>query len=351
MKNKIKEPVRLHANENFYGCSPTVAQAIKKNIKNVSHYSAIPLRLEEKLAQMFGVQQNNIVVSGGSVRLIDGIIQTFAEHDEEVIFFDRSFVAYEQLAVSHRRKHLLATQTNYTCDVEQIFPLITKKTSVIFIDNPNNPTGTIITHDQLEKLLKNISKKIIVVIDEAYGEYVTDKSFPDSISLQKTFPNLIILRTFSKIYGLAGLRIGYAIAEEKIAGQLKINRIPFFFNTFSEDAALAALADDKFIKQCTKANDAERKYLFTKIKSAGYNVVASQANFVYVYFDTEEEKETVFQQLLDVGLLVCNLKVFGLQKSLRIGVGDRKTNTEIVLCLQNLKKSSKKKMVSSQAVS
>ena len=327
MKNH--KVIRLNANENFYGCSPNVLQAIKRNIRNVYQYPPIPVRLEEKLAYKFNVDPENIVVGAGSVRLIDGIIQTFVEPDEEIIIFERSFIAYEQLAAAHRRKYFFAKQTNFICNVSTIFPLVTQKTKVIFIANPNNPTGTIIVHSQLENLLKNISEKILVVIDEAYCEYVTDKSFADSISLQKKYTNLVILRTFSKIYGLAGLRIGYAIAEANISGSLKKNRIPFFFNSLSEGAALAALEDKKHVTACTRWNSKEREFLLKGLIKNGLNAIPSQGNYIYVWFEDENEKDALFKKLFDAGILICNLKFFGQDKSLRVGVGNRKVNTQI----------------------
>ena len=334
MELKKQKMIRLVANENFYGCSPSVLSALKKNIENVHLYPGNPFRLEEQLAEKFGVDQKNIVVGAGSVRLIDGIIQTFVEPDEEVIIFERSFVAYEQLATAHRRKCLLAKQINFICDVKNIFPLVTPKTRVIFIANPNNPTGTIINHFQLELLLKYVSKKIIVVVDEAYCEYVTDKSFPDSFSLQKKYPNLIILRTFSKIYGLAGLRIGYSIADEKISDLFKKNRIPFFFNSLSEDAALIALKDKKFVKECEKKNSTEREFLYNNLKQLGFNVIPSQGNFVYLFFKYDHKKEIIFKKLSDAGIMVCNLKIFGQDKSLRISIGDRDANKKILKALK-----------------
>lgn len=334
MKNKKQSIIRLNANENSYGCSPLVQKAIKKNLVNVHLYPSLPLRLEEKLAEKFNVDATNIVVGAGSVRLIDGIIQTFVEPDEEIILFERSFVAYEQLAAAHRRKYSFAKQTDFICDVKNIFQPVTKKTKVIFIANPNNPTGTIITHSQLEQLLKNISKKIIVVIDEAYCEYVTDKSFPDSFSLQKKYPNLVILRTFSKIYGLAGLRIGYGIMKGDMANTLKQSRIPFFFNSLSEDAALASLNDKKFISSCIKKNIKYRNILYEKLKQAGLNVIPSQGNFLYIFFDSENKKEELFNKFINNGLLVCNLKVFGQDKSLRISIGDAAAIEKICFCLE-----------------
>lgn len=333
MKSKKTHIIRLNANENFYGCSDKVLQAIKKDLKNVPLYPSMPIRLEGKLAEKFGVKPQNIVVGAGSVRLIDGIIQTFVEPDEEVIIFERSFIAYEQLAAAHRRKYVFAKQTDFICDPGNIFPCIKNNTKVIFLSNPNNPTGTIITHDQLKQLLKNIPEKILVVIDEAYCEYATDKSFPDSFELQKKHSNLIILRTFSKIYGLAGLRIGYGIMKEEMADKLRLSRIPFFFNSLSEDAALAALSDEKFVSACAKKNSREREFLCEKLKTKGYHAIPSEGNFIYVHFNSDEEKEAIYKKLADNNFLISNLKVFGQDKSLRIGIGDRKTNTGMIKCL------------------
>jgi histidinol-phosphate aminotransferase len=325
-----KQLVRLNANENFYGCPPGVLEAIRENIHIVSCYPAYPSKLEKKLAGRFGVSELNIVLGGGSVRVIEGIIKTFVAHDEEIMFFERSFVAYKEIAIAFKRKYIMINQENFTNRIENIFPLISPKTRVILIDNPNNPTGTIIGHSDLETLLAGIPENILVIIDEAYNEYVTDKTFPDSLLLQKKFPNLVIVRSFSKIYGLAGLRIGYAIADEIIASQLKHTRIPYFLNIFAEEAALVALEDDGFIQKSVQANSIESKFLTNNIRSLGYTVPVTHANFVFICFESEEEKEIMFKALYDSGLLVCNLKVFGIGKSLRAGVANNEINSKIV---------------------
>lgn len=330
---KKTQLVRLSTNENCYGCSPKVTAALKKGLRNIHQYPGIPFFLEEKLAEKFGVDHKNIIVGAGSSRLIDGIIQTFVEGEEEIIIFEKSYRAYEQLCAAHNTKYFLARQKDFVCDVENILPLVSQNTKLIFIANPNNPTGTIITHKQLEYLLKHISNEIIVVIDEAYCEYVDDPSFPDSFLLQKKYPNLVILRTFSKIYGLAGLRVGYAIADIKIAEALKKNRIPFFFNCLSEDAALAALEDNKFLSECAKKNKKERAFLYENLKKIGMHVVPTQGNFIYLYFSSEEEKETTFKKLSNEGIVICNLMVFGQEKSLRITVGDREICKRIIKLL------------------
>lgn len=333
MKNNRSQPVRLNANENFYGCSPKVQLAIKKELKYIHLYPSLPVKLEEKLANLLCVKPENIVLGAGSVRLIDGIIQTFVDPDGEIIIFERSFIAYEQLAATYRRKYLLSRQRNFVCDINNIFPLITENTNVIFIANPNNPTGTIISHQQLVNLLSNIPENIIVVIDEAYCEYVTDKSFPNSPSLLAKHPNLIILRTFSKIYGLAGLRIGYGIMSSEMAAALKKNRIPFFMNSLAENAAIAALNDNKYMSSCVIQNSKERDYLYKKLKQSGFNVIPSQANFLYLYFNSEEVKEKLFGKFIENGLLICNLKVFGQGKSLRISMGNMNLRKKIIKCI------------------
>lgn len=333
MSNRGKV-IKLNANENFYGCAPEVLNSINHKITNVNLYPQHSGRLEEILAEKFSVSPQNIVTGGGSVRVIDGIVQTFVEPDEEIIIFDRSFVAYQQVAKSHRRKVHLAKQNNFVCDVNNIFPLISNKTKVIFIANPNNPTGTIISNSELELLLCEISPEILVVIDEAYFEYVTDTTFPDSLSLQRKYPNVVIVRTFSKIYGLAGLRIGYAVLEESLSEKMKQNRIPFFFNLISEQAAIIALKYENFIQECKVRNYTERNYLYSSLKDSGFNVIESQANFLYLSFDDEQEKDLIFEKLLDREILICNLKIFGQDKSLRITIGNREANNKIIECLE-----------------
>lgn len=332
--NMVKKIMKLSANENFYGCSPLVKKAIRKKIREVNYYSDSPIQVENILAEKFRLSPQRIAVGAGSVRLIDGIIQSLVEPEDEILTFDKTFVAYSQLAATHNRKCVFAPVSEFTCHIKNLLPFINNKTKVIFIANPNNPTGTITPHEELKGLLQNIQREIYVVIDEAYHEYVTDPAFPDSLSLQKEFSNLIILRTFSKVYGLAGLRIGYAIADEKTVSILKQSRIPHFMNCFSADAAAAALGDEKFIKKSVMKNKAERNYLYKNLKQSGFNVVPSQGNFLYLYFEDESDKMKVYSSLNENGIAICNLTVFGLDKSLRISVGDRKTNRKIVECLK-----------------
>ena len=313
--------IKLSANENCYGCSPLALEAIEKKYKEVHFYPEVnPISLKTKIAEKFKVSVNNIVIGAGSVRIIDGLIQTFVGENEEVITFEKSFIAYGQLSGFHNRKCHFASLSDFRCAPETTLPLISDKTRLIFIANPNNPTGTIISHTELETFLSKISKSIIVTIDEAYMEYVTDSCFPNSIELQKKYPNLVILRSFSKIYGLAGLRIGYAIMEEKLAARMCERQIPFALNYLSPNAAIAALNDEEFIRQSAKANAEQRDFLYTELKKLGYNTIPSQSNFIYLWFNNDTEKKKVFDILFTNGILICDMQIFGQEKSLRISI-------------------------------
>ncbi len=326
--------IKLSSNENCYGCSPLALQAIESNYRAVHLYPEVsPVALKEKIAAQFGVSPKNIIVGAGSVRIIDGLIQTYVGSDEEVLTFEKSFVAYGQLSGFQKRKCHFAPLSDFRCLPENLLPLINNKTRLIFIANPNNPTGTIITHVELEMLLSKISSDITVVIDEAYSEYSTNTSFPDSLALQKKYPNLVILHSFSKIYGLAGLRIGYAIMEEHKATRMIQNKIPFSVNYLSSDAAIASLNDQEFIHHSAISNAAQRDYLYSELTRLDFHVVPSQANFLYLWFDKEDEKKKVYDTLFQNGILICDLNVFGQQKSLRITIGKKETNQRIIAML------------------
>ncbi|MFH1321349.1 MAG: histidinol-phosphate transaminase [Bacteroidota bacterium] len=335
MIEKTLDIIKLASNENALGTSPLALEAIKDNYHNVHRYPEYhPFTLKDILAGKHNVLSQNIALSAGSVGMIDMIIKNFVNYDEEVLTFENSFVAYGLLAKANKKKCSFAKLTDFTCDVNNLFPLPGEKTKVIFIANPNNPTGTIISHDSLYRLLKAISSEILVIIDEAYYEYVTDVTYPDSLKLQKEFPNLIILHSFSKIYGLAGLRIGYAIAHEGIVQEVEERSMPYRINSLASAAACAALDDHEFIEKCAIFNNEERNFLYHELANLGYNVVPSQGNFIYMYFDQHESKERVFKQLSDEGILICNMDIFGQEKSLRITIGRSEVNRRIIECLR-----------------
>lgn len=325
---------KLSANENCYGCSPLALEAIRKKYKKVYFYPEVnPVALKEKLADKCGVSVKNIIVGAGSVRIIDGLIQTFVGQGEEVLTFEKSFVAYSQLSGFHKRKCTFAPLSDLRCTPENLLSFINDNTRLIFIANPNNPTGTIISHAELEGFLGKISNNIVVAIDEAYAEYVTDPVFPNSLKLQKKYPNLVILHSFSKIYGLAGLRIGYAIMEESKAAKMTEGQIPFSLNYLSSGAAIASIDDQDFIKESAQANAEQREFLFRELKYLRFNTIPSQANFLYLWFDSDEEKKKTYDVLFQNGIFVCDMKIFGQEKALRVTVGEKEINEKMISVL------------------
>lgn len=337
MPKKNFETIRLMANENPFGPSPKALEAIKKYSKNIHCYPGwIPQTLKEKLALKNKVSPTNIAVSAGSYELINLITRFLVADDEEILTFDNTFMAYSYSAKRNGRKCVIAHMSNLECNMNDLIPLCGNKTKVIFIANPNNPTGTIVTEDSLKMFLKTISTNILVVVDEAYNEYVTDESYPDSVQLQKEFPNLIILRTFSKIYGLAGIRIGYGIANEELVEKLEKFRLLRSINSLAEKAAEAALDDIEYTRHSAKHNDRERDYLKKELTHLGFPIIPSQANFLYLPFDDDDQKNYVYKILADHGFRVCDLAIFGRKKSLRITIGKKDANRRIIDCLSQI---------------
>ncbi len=329
--------IRLSSNENCYGCSKKVSAAIKiKHAGAFSYPEMNPVLLKEKLAEKFSVKIDNIVLGAGSVSLIDGLIQTFVGSDQEIITFDKSFVAYGLLSSFHGRKCKFAPLSALRCLPDNLLPFINKKTGLIFIANPNNPTGTIIHKKEIIKFMNAISKNILVVLDEAYAEYAADADFPNTIQIQKRFSNLIILRSFSKIYGLAGLRIGYGIMHHELASKMISRQIPHSLNYLAADTAIKALEDKEFVSSCAARNSEQRDYLFKSLIKLGYHTCKSYANFIYLWFDSEDEKLRVYNTLLENHIQICDLRSFHQEKSLRITVGTNKVNHEIINILKKL---------------
>jgi len=331
---KIDKIIKLSQNENPFGASPLALKAIEKNYHSINRYPEIIHEdLRSKLAEKYNVAPNNIVVSAGSVEVMDMAIKAFVGFDENIVTSEKTFVAYKLLAGIHRRECKQVKLVNNTVNAENIISMCDDKTMLIFIANPNNPTGTIITHDSLHKLLKAIPSQVIVVIDEAYIEYVNDTSYPHSLELQKIFPNLIILRTFSKIYGLAGLRIGYGITHTDVRAKLIKHKTPFSISSLSNVAAIASLDDEEFVKKSISVNEKERALLQDAFTNMGLNVTPSQSNFICLEFTSLYEKEEVHKYLGNEGIIIRDLGPFGIEKGLRTSVGRPDENIKLVDCL------------------
>ncbi len=329
-------PIRLHANENFFGCSPLVLETIKDNYHRVSAYPAYaPVQLEAVLAAKNAISTDSVAVGAGSVRIIDGIMQSLVKPGEEILLFDTSFVAYYQLAEMHNIPYTLVPLSNFTCLPDNALTCLKPHSRAIFIANPNNPTGTCIPQALFEKFMQQIPEDVLVVVDEAYIEYVQNPAVLQAMPLIHTYKNLLVIRTFSKIYGLAGLRIGYVAGHPSIITQLKSKRIPFTINFLAEQAAMAALQDEAFIAESIRKNTSGRTYLQEQLCAMGFQAIPSEANFIYVYVPDEALKNAIHAAIEASGILVCNLSIFSQPNALRIGIADKPVHD----CLLNIFKS------------
>jgi histidinol-phosphate aminotransferase len=341
LKPEIEKPdhiIKLTQNENAFGASPLALKSIEENYHSVFRYPDVfHIELKQKLADKFSVKPENIVISAGSVALMDMSIKAFVGDGENVVTAELTFEGYKYMSRVNHRECRQSKLTNNSIDLKKILELCDEKTRLIFIANPNNPTGTINTHAEMVELMENIPPETYVVSDEAYVEYVTDSNFPDTQSLQKTYPNLIIFKTFSKIYGLAGLRVGYAIAHEDVISTLRDHWTPFSINGLGYPAAIASLDDEQYIKKCTAVNAEERTYLYKELIALGFNAVEPKGNFIFIQFDTKSEAEQVNKQLEEDGILIRPLDRFGSDTALRITVGMPDENRYVVECLKKRK--------------
>ena len=330
-KGKIK---RLAQNENPYGCSPKVREAVLKNIRKISLYPDVVLtELKEKLAAKHLVAPDEIIVSNGSSAIIDQLAYRMLSDGENIVVPEITFVAYKICAAIYNRECRLVPMVNYSISLEKVAQYCDEKTRLIFLANPNNPTGTIFTHDEIVEFLSRISPQTLVVLDEAYLEYVDDPNYPNSIQLYRKFPNVIILHSFSKIYGLAGLRIGYGIARQAVIEELEKNRLPFMVGSIANIAALAAINDVEHILESAQKNAEDREYLFYELTALGYNVIPSQGNFLFISFLTTAERDQMHDTLYLNKMVVRKMEAFGDNRALRISLGRKEENFRLVNCL------------------
>ncbi len=330
----LKEVVKLASNENPLGVSPRALAAMKKNLVSIHRYpDSNGFYLKKRLARHLAVEPGNIVLGNGSDELIDIVIKTFVEDDERILTADVTFLEYEIIAKVNGRGVDKVPLKYFTYDLEAMKRKIDKKTKLVFIANPNNPTGTYVTRHALEDFLADIPEQVVVVLDEAYETFIDVDDFPAGLSYVHN-KNVIVLKTFSKAYGLAGLRIGYAVARTDFTGYMERVRQPFNTNLLAQAAALAALDDRGFLKKTRAVVLEGKEYLYAALKKSGIPFVPSVANFLLI--DTGKDGVTVFKDMLKYGLIVRDMKQYGLKNFIRVTIGTRKENERFVKVLKKV---------------
>lgn len=310
--------VKLASNENPLGPSEKVVTEIEKATAELTRYpDGNGFALKTAIANKFDLSLEQITLGNGSNDVLEMIARAFVSPADEVLFSEHAFAVYPLVTQAIGAKAVVAPAKDFGHDLAAMAKLISDKTKLIFIANPNNPTGTYLDLAELEQFIANVPQKTLVVLDEAYVEY--GEQTVNTIDWLAKYANLIITRTFSKAYGLAGLRVGYALSHQEVADLLNRIRQPFNVNSFALAAAEVALNDDAYIAQTKQLNDAGMQQLESGFKALGLSYIPSKGNFICV--DTQQEGGVVFEKLLQQGVIVRPVGNYGLPSYLRVSIG------------------------------
>ena len=325
------EIIKLASNENPLGPSPLAIAAAQAELARVHRYpeSEAPL-LRAALAQHLGVGADEIVLGNGSNELLELLVRTFCSGDQSVVFAEPSFVVYRLACLAHGVPFTDVALDGYTHDLPSMARAVGPGTRLVFIANPNNPTGTYVGSKALSAFLEAVPPDVLVVLDEAYAEYADAADYPDGLQFRKQHPNTIVVRTFSKIYGLAGLRVGYAVLPPELAGYVHRVRAPFNVSSIAQAAGVAALTDREHLARSRALNLAEKAFMQQGLEAMGLAVVPSQANFVLV--NVARPAAAVYEAMLTHGVIVR--AVPPLPSMLRITLGTRHENQRCLAALQ-----------------
>jgi histidinol-phosphate aminotransferase len=324
--------IKLASNENPLGPSLKAVEAMHAALANAHLYpDGSGFSLCKAIAAQLGLAPENILLGNGSNEALEFLGHAFldAERQDEVIASQYAFVVYKLIATSFGARMIEVPSPNYRQNLEAMLEAVTPRTRLIFIANPNNPTGTLISQDEIDSFMSRVLENVIVIFDEAYFEFLDDP--PDTLRFVREGRNLIVLRTFSKIHGLAGLRIGYAIARPDVIDVLHRTRQPFNVNRIAQAGALAALEDDVHLKETKRVVDEGRAYLQQQFAEMNLPFVPGVANFVMVNVG---DACAVFEKLLQQQIIVRPLKSYGLPEWVRISVGTMEQNEKLISALR-----------------
>jgi len=330
----LKEVIKLASNENPVGASPKAVAAVKKAASAINRYpDSNSFYLKNKLAGIFKLSPDNFVLGNGSDELIDIAIKTFVSEDENIVTSETTFLEYSILAKINNREVITVPARNFAFDLDAIRAKINPGTKLVFIANPNNPTGTYVNKSSLEKFLGGLPENVIVVLDEAYDTFIDVDDYPRGVDyIAKN--NLIVFQTFSKAYGLPGLRVGTAIADSKLSLFMEKARQPFNVNSLAQAGALAALDDRGFLKKTREVTLEGKKFLYGAFKEMGLSFVPSVANFILV--DVGRDCLDVFRGLLKQGVIVRDMKQYGLDTFVRVSIGTARENRKFISALKKV---------------
>ncbi len=328
----LKSVIKLASNENPYPPSPKVLAAIAKAARDVNRYpDGNCYELRRVLAKRLCVVPGQLVFGNGSDEIIVMAVKAFVREGDEVVIAKPSFLVYDLASrIAGARVREVALK-NFRYDLEGMKRSVNKRTKIVFIGNPDNPAGTYVTRQQIKAFLKGVSRNVLVFIDEAYFEYVRAKDYPDGIRLIAGHPNVVVTRTFSKMYGLAALRVGYGVAQPAVIDILNRVREPFNVNALAQSAAVAALQDRAYYTRIADDIEVQRRFLYRALTGMGVEYVESFTNFILVRPGTDGTKAA--QALLKKGVIVRDMSAWGLKGYIRVSLGTSAENKRFIKTL------------------
>src|SRR5216117_547158 len=331
----IHDAIKLASNENPLPPSERVQRAISAALAHLNRYAdGSGFYLRQALAKKHGVTQDQIVLGNGSNELIELAVRTFLKPGDEAIVPHPSFVVYPMIVQAAGGIRVMVMLREHRLDLEAMARAITPMTKMVFVANPNNPTATIVTADEVEAFMARVPERTIVIFDEAYIEFAMGPDFPDALNYIRQGRKVIVLRTFSKAASLAGLLVGYGIADADAISLMNRIRQPFNVNSLAQAAGLAALEDDNHVLECVRMIEAGRHFLYDEFKALGIRYVPSRANFILV--DVGRSASDIYQRLLKEGVIVRSMTPFGMESALRVTVGTPQENGRLVKALKTV---------------
>ena len=325
----ISGSIKLASNENPIGPSPKAVEAITKVLQDLHRYpDGNGYHLRERLAEKLEVSRSNVVLGNGSNEIIELLVRTFLRRGDEVVMPAPSFLMYEIMVEASGAKAVKIPLKDFTVDLAAMVACVSENTRMVFVNNPNNPTGTIVSKDQWERFLEQIPLDVIVVMDEAYIEFVRDTTCPVGSHYLSGDRLVVTLRTFSKAHGLAGLRIGYGLMKPELADLMHRVRQPFNTNALAQVGALAALDDDAFFHETIQMVHEGLDFLYKKVDELGLEYIPTQTNFFLI--DVQQDGKGLFEKMLRRGVIVRAMNAYGYPTFIRVTVGLPEENQRFI---------------------
>lgn len=332
-----KDIVKLASNENPVGPSPKALAAIQDELKELTRYpDGAGFELKKVLCEKLNIQPEQITLGNGSSDILDFITRVFVNDGDNIVVSQHAFAIYGLVAKMVGAETIAAPAKNFAHDLDAMLAAINDKTRIVFVTNPNNPTGTWIKKDELIAFLDKVPERVLVLLDEAYFEYVDENDYPNGIELLRQYSNLVVTRTFSKAYGLASMRVGYGVSSTEIADLLNRVRPPFNVNSFALAAAKAAVLDEGYVAESIAVNNNGMAYLEGEFNRLGLDFIPSVGNFISVKMPSGIDAMGVNDGLLQAGVIVRPVANYEMPEYLRVSIGGEKENQAFIAALEKV---------------